>query len=359
MQLTRPKSIGKLSMMLVILIALVAGGASTLSQLVGAHADEITNMPASFAEDVGSGSAYSWKYEGGAYSALENKNLGNLNSGTWDVQEGSTDLGTVNTNVIVNNDPTSGVTSYTVNTTSTIPGIASLLSGSSTEAIPETGPNDYRSVFGQGAMADTDTAGNPAWEIDTNEGQTGNVDLSTGDSTLGPEMFHNMANLTTQEEQNYIDAEDVYQAQSDTGNGTFAMASSRFQPLSFQQPTHPGFVWALPASVVLLAAAGFLLTVGGGVITSVCGHGKCGNNSTTWAIVGGIMAAIGTGCLIVSGASISGWLIASRAATAAAGGALAAEATGVEMASGTVAAAAAETSIVSDLFPEIAIVPLD
>jgi hypothetical protein len=344
MQLTMPKTIGRLSMVLVILIVFVGASALTLSRRTIAHAATITNMPTSFQETVpNGGGTYTWTLkENPTYSKTS------LDSGVWDVYNDSThtDLGLVGTSVTITQSH--GVNSYAVTTLSSIPGVAGILSGRRTEAIPEHLSDDYRSVFNQVTVVSTDPAGHKAWEVNTDGEQADSVDLTTEDTTLGPQIFRNISAQISQEQQAYVEEENAYAYKGNTRSST----------LAFHQPTHPA-VLSLPAGVLVLAGAGLLLTTTGGIVSAICNNTKCSGNPVAWKIAGGIMSALGTAALVVSSSSASGWMTAAQVQQGAMSSATAAAAVidlsakvGAAVAVGSASSISAEAAL---LFPEIAI----
>jgi hypothetical protein len=350
MQRTKFKTIGTLSMVIVTLVALFGGHALTSAQGVRTHADNTmtaaSKMPTSFVETV-DGKIYAWTLKRAA--SYTNTSV---DSGTWDVRNGSTDLGTLDSDITATQN-SSGVDSYKVNTTSTLPGIASILSGSSTEAIPENGPDHYRSAFNQSALANTNAGGKKAWEIDTDPDTLQNVEASTEDPNLGPKMFHNMSTEITREQQAYVEEKNLSTYQGDARNNTLAMASSRSMPLSFHRPTY--------LAILAVATAAFLLTVAGAVTNYVCNRNKCGPHSDTWAFVGGIVAITALIVFAFYGAAAA-WLLVTEQAVGAAAGAAEGIAMGNLMAAGGPAVAATEgggtmLGAVETAFPIAAITP--
>ena len=257
-------------------------------------------LPAGFNETI-LGETYTWKEASPWYT---NNALKRVDTGKWVVKEGNYSQGTVDVGV---NEFTSGNghPAWAIDITTSIHGV-----NLPHEIIESSYPNDGRfqheSAWG---FANSYYGPSNAVSYITNPSD-GPFPVQEDEATGGAAspMFHNMQHQIARQDESYSRLENVYKVGAGATPGAGQRVASSTTP----------HVLPIPAAVLVLAAVGLVLAVGGGTVAAVCNANFCGKHSKTWAVLGGIAAVLGTLCTIISGASVTGWIIAGRAAAAAA-----------------------------------------
>ncbi len=255
-----------------------------------------TALPAGFTETI-LGESYTWKEASPWYTDPVKKRV---DTGKWVVKEGNYVQGTVDVGV---NEFTSGNghPGWAIDITTSIHGVNLPHEIIESSYPPEEAAAQHESAWGFHDGFYNNQSGPFSFIQSPSDGPFPDQLVQVSGTNASP-MFHNMQHQIARQNEAYSRLENVYKV----GAGQRATSS-----------TTP-HVLPIPAAVLVLAAVGLVLAVGGGTVAAVCNANFCGKHSKTWAVLGGIAAVLGTLCTIISGASVTGWIIAGRAATAAA-----------------------------------------
>lgn len=250
-------------------------------------------FPRSFHEKV-DGTTYTWIEQTRSYKDLKKKRL---DTGKWLVKKGNATLGSIE--VGVNEFTTaSRQHGFAIDTTTSISGLGipheiivgdfpGLPDAMNSESPYGFGDISYKPHGQYVAKIGGFTHGR--WHEDV-----------TKSPYIGSHMVKNMDHLLALQDDANAKLENIYR----TGSKIHHALTPAVLPI--------------PVAALVLTAAGLVLGVGGGLVNQVCNAGHCGKHSKTWAMIGGIVGVLGTLCTIVSGASVTGWVIASRQALPAA-----------------------------------------
>ena len=299
-----------LTLSLLVIISLL-----TIFQAAGSvHAAQKTatslTLPQSFHE-ISDGTTYQWTLLNNGYW---NVSQGRVDSGRWFVQQltsrGYVGIGTISEGV--NIFPTgSGHYGYALDTNTTIPNVRLQHETVVDEFPAQLSTLNNESPWGtgvkhRGLVYSLETPLPDAQENNANEHSV------AARGALGNQLYYNGLHMLNEEDSNYRNLE--------TDSGLYPLPRVTTLVPRVHSPA------VLPLGVLALAAAGVTMGVAGGVLVSACGQHFCGKHSRTWAMVGGILAAIGTLCTIISGASVTGYIIAARGVQGPAAGVVAAAA---------------------------------
>ncbi len=292
----------KLGLVAMLSILVLAGLLSFVQNSKAAHAAQTPaiGMPRIFYEHIGS-YTYRWVNRVNAYY---NVGQGRIDTGTWDVSGlvGSIYVPFGSINVGINIAQSGSNYSYAVDTTTTIAGLWS--------RELRVGEYPRANIYNLHHESEWGTAVGmgPAHYIYEAESPVNNPwganDISRtieGYGGQGDQMYMSVLHMLNIEQSNYHILA--------TDGGVISNSPRAINP-------HQGR--PIPYKILALGATGALMSTGGSILAAACNAKYCGQHSIMWAMLGGILAPIGTLLVIISGVSINGWIIAQRSMVAAA-----------------------------------------
>ncbi len=267
-------------------------------------ADAASTFLPSFTE-VAAGQHFTWKEASPWYTSPDRYRV---DTGKWVVKEGNSAIGTIEVGINAFYADNKGDIGWAIDTTTSIHGVSL-----QHEIVESSYPNEGR-IQNESPWGFADSYYGPNNPVTYFESPTSGPlhyqeDEATGSKALP--VFNNMQHQIAIQRDAYYKMENVYKAggQGDIKGGV-GLGTADLMHIA-----KPNF--ALPVALYILAGAGLLLGVGGGIVNQVCSANHCGAHSKTWAMIGGIAQVIGTLLTIVGGVSVTGEIIAGRAAAAA------------------------------------------